>query len=438
MNKLQHLQYLNLNRPSRYADNITAIQAKPSLDLNFAGNKSLMDRISGNNLITFTRASSGTFTNSTGVLQTASTDVPRFDHNLSTGESLGLLIEEQRTNSIRNNTMGGTVVGTPGTLPTNWAYTGAGLGTLSSQVVASGIINGIDYIDIRIFGTTSTTSTNIRFENPANITTVLGDNWTNSVYIAMIAGSVNNITGVGVGLIERNNVGGFLIASTTTIRSLLTSTLTRYNHTRTTSQPTVAQIEPNVQFAFNSGVAIDITIRIGLPQIESALFATSVIKTTGSAATRNADVANITGTNFSNWYNATEGTFYSQYRNQAVGNGAILEANDNTANERINIRVDGTDPRFFVNDGGSEQANLNGGTVVANISYKSAGAYKINDFAFCHIGGAVQTDTSGTIPTVNRLFIGRNQPGAYLNGHISRLAYYPARISNANLQRITQ
>jgi hypothetical protein len=436
MNNLNNLNTLNYfaKQPT---DSIYYAGTGASLDLNFAGNKSLIDRISGNNLVTFTRASSGTFVDGSGVLQTASTDIPRFDHNLVTGKSLGLLVEEQRTNEVRNNTMVGAVTGTPGTLPTNWGFTGAGLGTLSSSVVATGISNGIDYIDIRIFGTTSTTSLNIRFENPANVTTVLNENWTNSTYVAMIGGSTSNLTGIGVGLMERTSVGAFLISSTTFILSLINSTLTRYNHTRTASQATVAQIEPNIQFSFNSGVAIDVTLRIGLPQIEKALFATSVIKTTGSVATRNADVADITGTNFSNWYNSTEGTLYSEYRNQAIGDSAILEANDNTANERINIRVNSTDPRFFVNDGGSEQANLNGGTVVANTSYKSAGAYKVNDFAFCNIGGTVQTDTSGTIPTVNRLFIGRNQPGAYFNGHIARIVYFNTRISNTNLQRIT-
>jgi hypothetical protein len=70
----------------------------PSLDLRFAENKSLVDAVSNQNLVTFTRASSGTYFDSAGVLQTASTDVPRFDHNPVTGESLGLLVEEQRSN----------------------------------------------------------------------------------------------------------------------------------------------------------------------------------------------------------------------------------------------------------------------------------------------------------------------------------------------------
>jgi hypothetical protein len=66
-------------------------RAVPSLDLRFADNKSLVDAVTGASLITFNRASSGTYTDSAGVIQTASNNVPRFDHNPTTGESLGLL-----------------------------------------------------------------------------------------------------------------------------------------------------------------------------------------------------------------------------------------------------------------------------------------------------------------------------------------------------------
>jgi hypothetical protein len=72
-------------------------QAVPSLDLRFADNKSLVDAVTGASLITFSRAYSGTYVDSAGVLQTAATNEPRFDHNPITGESLGLLVEEQRT-----------------------------------------------------------------------------------------------------------------------------------------------------------------------------------------------------------------------------------------------------------------------------------------------------------------------------------------------------
>jgi hypothetical protein len=73
---------------------------KPSLLLDFARNKSLVDRISGNNLITFTRSSVGTYVDENGLIKYAAADEARFDHNPTTGESLGLLIEEQRSNSV--------------------------------------------------------------------------------------------------------------------------------------------------------------------------------------------------------------------------------------------------------------------------------------------------------------------------------------------------
>ena len=67
---------------------------KPSLNLNFARSRSLDPRI------TFTRASVGTYVGRDGLIKTAGVDEARFDHDPDTLESLGLLIEESRTNLI--------------------------------------------------------------------------------------------------------------------------------------------------------------------------------------------------------------------------------------------------------------------------------------------------------------------------------------------------
>jgi hypothetical protein len=60
-------------------------------------------------------------------------------------------------NLLKNSTSLGAVAGTPGTLPKNWNLyapdSGAGI---STQVVGTGIEDGIDYIDFRVFGTPST------------------------------------------------------------------------------------------------------------------------------------------------------------------------------------------------------------------------------------------------------------------------------------------
>ena len=82
--------------------------ARPTLDLNFATNKSLVDSVTGKTLVTHTRASSATYVDGDGVIQTASTDTPRFDHDPATGESLGLLLEEARTNLLPNSELDGS------------------------------------------------------------------------------------------------------------------------------------------------------------------------------------------------------------------------------------------------------------------------------------------------------------------------------------------
>lgn len=69
----------------------------PTLNLQFVGSTTLDPRIF------FTRASTGTYFDSAGVLQTAAINTPRFDYNPSTLAAQGLLIEEARTNLVLNS-----------------------------------------------------------------------------------------------------------------------------------------------------------------------------------------------------------------------------------------------------------------------------------------------------------------------------------------------
>lgn len=58
-------------------------------------------------IVTFTRASTATYTDSAGALQTAAINAPRFDYNPTTLVPLGFLVEEARTNLLLNS---GTLV----------------------------------------------------------------------------------------------------------------------------------------------------------------------------------------------------------------------------------------------------------------------------------------------------------------------------------------
>jgi hypothetical protein len=174
-------------------------------------------------------------------------------------------------------------------------------------------------------------------------------------------------------------------------------------------------------------------------QVEAGPAATSYIATTSSTVTRAVDSCVMTGTNFSSWFNATEGTLLAHaIRSRTSDIGRIASVNDNTANESIELAADATG-EFIVVDGGSTLANITPGTVTANTAFKIAGAYKLNDVQAALGGTLGVADTAVTMPTVDRLMIGQ-QAGAspiYLNGTIALLTYWPTRLTNAQLQSLT-
>jgi len=199
------------------------------------------------------------------------------------------------------------------------------------------------------------------------------------------------------------------------------------------------RVTQQIGIAYTNGAAIDITLRIGLPQLEQGAFATSVIPTTTTALTRNADAASMTGTNFSSWYNASEGTLYAAWQMSSSAAG-VFAINDNSANNRIQITNQGSTAivQAIIVNGGISQADANAGSFLLNGTAKSALAYKQNDIAFSANGGAVVTDTSATIPTVNQSQFGFRAGGAvHLNNTIRSIRYYPVRNANSQLQALT-
>jgi hypothetical protein len=405
----------------------------PSLDQRFAESQSLIDAVSGQQLITFTRASDGTFVGSNGLIQTAGTNVPRFDHNPLTGESLGLWVEEQRTNSIRNNTMVGAVAGSPGTAPTNWIVSTTAAG-VSREIIGTGTENGITYIDIKVSGTTtSSLFFVIRFEGPQVVAAANGQTWTTSSYIKVVGGSLANLL-LRSGINGNNSTGsGVQFPTNSTISPTGASLISqRFVNTGTFSNASVAFAQSYLQIEAASGVAIDITIRIGLPQLEQGAFATSVIPTSTTAVTRSASVVDVINQAIANNIR----TLYLEFRSPASGTRGVVSLNDNTANERVNMLTSGTDPRLVIVDGGVEQANINGGTITANTRTRVAVRINENDFAISINGAAVVTDTSGTLPIVDRLMLGRTQAGEYLNGTLARVTGWREALPNSTLQSL--
>jgi hypothetical protein len=392
-------------------------------------------------IITFTRSSTGTYFNSSGVLQTAAINAARFDYNPSTLAALGLLIEESRTNSIRNNTMVGAVAGTPGTAPTNWVIQINTTTGLTTQVVGTGTESGITYIDLRVSGTASGAGTlDVFFENASAVAALTGQTWTGSVYTKLQAGSLTGISSPTFRLYEYTSgivyvtgqVGAIATPTTAGLATQRTSaTLT------TTGGATTASIRPLINYAIANGAAVDITLRVGLPQLEFGAFATSVIPTTTAALPRSADVASVN--TLSPWFNASAGTLYAEssvnYTVPATFFPLAASLNDNSTSNRMEVGyLTSTLAGFEIVTGGATQATLYPAT--ASQIRKTAGAYTVNDFAASTNGSVPVTDTSGTIPTVTRLGIGSRTSGGSVI-YLRRIAYYPLRLTNAELQAIT-
>jgi hypothetical protein len=159
-------------------------------------------------------------------------------------------------------------------------------------------------------------------------------------------------------------------------------------------------------------------------QLEAGAFATSYIPTTTTALTRNADVATMTGTNFSDWYNATEGTFtirnsYSPTSSGNNGSRVSLRVSDGTVSNQMTLyNRNGTANAAVGLTGGVAQF-VNDGIAATGATIQSVFTYKVNSINLYTSGNSIFTDTVATIPTVNKLSIGDN-----LNGYIEKLAFY--------------
>lgn len=307
--------------------------------------------------ITFTRATTGSYYNSAGLLTQAAINAPRFDYDPVTLQPKGLLIEESRTNLLLNSLINGTNLSTQNVTVTAQAYTLSfyGTGTITlSGAYAGGLVGSGDY--------------------PA--------------------------------------------------KSKLTFTPTAGTLTVTVSG--------TVQYA----------------QLEAGPFNTSFIPTVASQVTRAADVAVMTGTNFSSWYNQSEGSFYVEFDNPVTGNKRIFAACDGSTANRVMLGiVVGSSGNIFytVTQGGTAQVNnlmlkSNLGTG-SDAFYKASIGYKQDDFAGSVNAEAVATDSSGTVPIVStQLTIGvaESSKSAWLNGHIKRITYYKKRLSNRLLQYLTR
>ena len=378
----------------------------------------------------YTPTTTQPITNYIPVLLTAATNAPRFDHNPTTGESLGLLIEEQRTNLLLQSE----------DLDTTWAETRATLnlnsvvspaGTLTADRLIASTDNNTHFTTQTFTGTAASyTFTVYAKASGLNFVALRLFNGTSQVglaYYNLSTGATGTVT-AGTATITSVGNGWYRCSLTATLAASASCTADIY----------LANADNTNSFAGNAfdGVAL-----WGF-QTELGAFPTSYIATVAATVTRSADAASMTGTNFSSWYRVDEGTVYFESQS-AQGTGSypyslfgsstsnrIFATYDSNAKVSSGARINGTFEAFVSTPSSSAPLNTFG---------KGATAYKVNDFGFSWNGAAALTDTSTTLPTVLKLDIGNNGGLAsqWLNGHIRKLSYYPLRLTDAQLQALT-
>jgi len=315
----------------------------------------------------FTRATTATRVNSSGLIESVASGLPRIDFTGGTGQ---ILLEPSSSN-YETNSSG---------LSTGWSAT-----TGSSQQVETGITPfGVSGDIKRVSGATNSPPSWV--DNAGALKkqyTVLASDpastFTFSVYVKSAGSTTVNIQ-------IRNNTAG---PSTTTGAITLTSDWQRVSVTLAVTTTTT---KIGIVIAGTDG-----DILLSGAQLESKTFATSLIPTSGSTVTRNGEFASSAGD--SSLISTTEGVLYTETACLVDGtnNRAIAVSSDN--NNYASIQYNPTSNRVL-------GRYRNAGTFVSAIQFdvsdrtqfsKIAFRYKQDDFALFIDGVQVGTDTSGNV-----------------------------------------
>jgi hypothetical protein len=236
--------------------------------------------LSGN--MAFSRASGATMFNASGTLVSVGANVPRFDTNPSTLAPAGLLIEGASTNYVQNNSPAGSG------FPSNWGVRTTG--GLALQTVGTGTEDGIPYVDIRFYGTT-TNSQGPCLQFMMGVSAEQGQTWTSSLYLKNVGGSLSNISALQIYTEEDPYSNGSGVFSSNIVPTGAALSTQRFSLTNTLVHSTTTSVFSALWAQIGTGLAVDFTLRYGAPQFEQMAYATSPILTTSGAVTRGADAA---------------------------------------------------------------------------------------------------------------------------------------------------
>lgn len=404
-----------------------------ALDLQFARDQAYTVR--RGSLPTFTRASSAWRVNSAGLIVPAAINEARIDYNPTTLACRGVLLEEQRTNlcprseefsdgswSKFNATVSANAGVAPGGTTTADLVYPSSTGALTGQcyrAIASGI-SAANVVTVSCF--VKAAGKTFAYISP------IQNSFSPAAYFNLSTGAVTNVAGGVTASIQQFPDGWWRIVAT--------STAGAGPYYAVVGSTDAAGAGTNTASGTNGILAWGMDVEVGAS-------ATSYIPTTSAAVVRSADVCSITGSAFTSFWNASEGTIALKLQKGYAVPASLsqlnyLSVNDGTANNYIQMcqRGSGTAGEVFrMENGGTSQALLqaSASVVAANTALGLAGVYKANNVRASCNGGSVVSDTTATVPTLNTLQFVTVTSALW----IASLQYYSRIKTDAQLQALS-
>ena len=401
----------------------------PSLDLNL-----LAGPLDGR--ITFTRASTGTYFDAAGVLQTAATNAPRFDADPVTHAARGLLIEEARTNICTNSQAINSWTKTDSTVTDD--STTSPDGTSNASLITEGTAgNALVAGSLAAVAASSVVSFSMFFKRG------------NNDWVRMLGADTGTANGINVWINLSTGAFSFTARGTATGQSASVTILANgwYRLLATcTLIGTSNAAQLNTSSAVSNGSASKVnnaTYYSWGGQVELGAFPTSYIPTTAAAATRAADVPTMPTAGIVTA--GTAGTLVGDAQitsAAATAIGYVTQLDDGTTNNRVTMRVavPPTGVGGLVISGGASQFNAAAGSgLTLTTPFKSGIAWTAGQ-QITAANGVSGASASGALnPTaVTTLRIGVNEASALpLNGWMRRVRYWPTSLSASQLQAVT-
>jgi hypothetical protein len=440
---------------STQAFQVPALDA-PTLELNFDQGVTGVTTMSP--LITFSRSTVGTYYDSNGLIATAAINVPRYDYDPITLTNRGLLIETSTTNYIPNSTQSTSQFTFFGGVTT-------ALANSNTPALSTVVVNGV-----RKLTASDATVSQIKYMLRAETWTA---GWIN-IFSAFFKQASANIT-YPVLVMDDGATGGVyarfdLSGSGTVVQSSDTGEAVNYGAgieqlpngwyrcwVVGTTPAGAGRAAISIRYNTNTGngydpgyvaTAVGDGVYVWGPMIEKNVGQrrkpSSYVETNSVILFKGGDTASIAGTNFSSFFNNTEGTilveYYRSYEDVFGGDTCPISISNGSSSNQIslfNIGGKSTVTNNYYVSGGTYQLDYAEGTSNLGIN-RLAQSYKTNQVAFAANGSLVSIDYTNATPTVNQLRIGYHVSGTNdLNDRISRIIYWSNAATATELANLT-